>query len=213
MGVLLCQTCKLEQKRWQPFHGFLIYFPPDLDGWNSCICSPQQEVTNPLSKCTFSLSFSCFHQIEYSIFHCLEHSLKCWNLPNNLASWNYLVIDKSMEKWHLSNNHNIYEWKLPYCTNRSTVLKHRFISGLDQFPYDAVLQQLSYKSLARNQAAHYCVCLCPIVLTPHHSLCQHCTGLWALSDTEVFSTTSMHIPLCSYTFPIPTIWFVGGVLS
>lgn len=30
------------------------------------------------------------------------------------------------------------------------------------------------------------MCLCPIVPIPHQSLCQHCTGLWALSDSEVF---------------------------
>lgn len=162
----------------------------------------------------FFLSFSCFHQNEYNIFHCLEHSMKCWNLFNNLASWNYLVIDKSMEKCHLSNNHKIQGWKLPcLCANSSTVLKHRIFFWAKSVSLQSCSADLSYKSLARNQAAHYAVCLCPIVPIPHPSSCQHCTGVWGFEWRWNFLHSIYAHPTVQLHLPVPTIWFVRGVWS
>lgn len=146
--------------------------------------------------------------------------MKCWNLSNNLASWNYLVIDKSMEKCHLSNNYNIQEWKSPYCTNRPAVLKHRgfllgWISFITELFYRLVLQVFGKKS----GCPLFCVSvpLFSFLTTLYVSMARAC-GLWV---TMKFSSQPICIfcysiyahPTVQLHLPIPTIWPVSSELK
>lgn len=161
---------------------------------------------------------SLFSPNQYDTAHCLEHCLKCWNSSDNPASWNCLVKDKHMEECHSANNHNIQGWKLPQCMLRSSVPQHScfFEATLNicQFSYKAVLKTDLILPWWEILTDPYSVGLPSVVLVPHHSLRQLCMGLWGLSDSNVFPTTCMHVPLCSYTFQfIPSDLFRGFLIT
>lgn len=136
--------------------------------------------------------------------------MKCWNLSNNLASWNYLVMEKV---WRNATCPTII---ISRNENHPTVQtgQQSLSTGVFYWVKSVSLQScstdLSYKSLARNQAAHYSVSL---------SHCSHSSPLfmsawhgpvgfewqWSFLHSlyAYFVRAYMHIPLCSYTFQFP----------
>lgn len=138
-----------------------------------------------------------------SVWHCrwLEHTLKCWNLSNNPVSWNYLVIDKQMKKYHLANNHNIQGWKLPYYTRRSSVPQCSCFSqatlNICRFSYKGVLQAdlMPFGRRSRlGPALRLSLPLCWFLAT----LCQLCVSFCGLWVTR-FSPQRVSMTLCVVT--------------